>query len=88
MGPWGEVRARGLAIPPRQVVHFSSHAADSPRADDGGVVLSVLEVAGCAFVGFLYFAILATAVTRKTRRNPSQPAHPESDPRPGLDRVA
>jgi len=25
-------------------------------------VLSVLEVAGCAFVGFLYIAILATAV--------------------------
>jgi len=69
------------------VVHFSSWAADSPRVDDGGVVLSVLEVAGCAFVGFLYFAILATAVTRKTRRNPSQPAHPESDAHSELDPI-
>ena len=88
MGPWDEVRARGLAIPPRQVVHSSSYAALSPRVDDGGAVLSVVEVAGCAFVGFLYFAILATAVTRKTRRNPAQPAHPENDPRSELDRIA
>ena len=41
-------------------------------------MLSVLEVAGCAFVGFLYTAILATAITRKTRRHPTGPAHPEA----------
>jgi len=56
---------------------FSSPAALPPRALDEADLLSVLEVAGCAFVGFLYIAILATAVTRKTRRNPSQPAHPD-----------
>jgi len=46
----------------------------------GVALLSVLEVAGCAFVGFLYTAILATAITRKTRRHPTQPAHPENEP--------
>ena len=51
-------------------------------------MLSVLEVAGCAFVGFLYIAILATAVTRKTRRRTSQPAHPDNSPIPNLDRAA
>jgi hypothetical protein len=51
-------------------------------------LLSVLEVAGCAFVGFLYIAILATAVTRKTRRHPSGPAHPEDAPSSRPDRSA
>jgi hypothetical protein len=51
-------------------------------------VLSVLEVAGCAFVGFLYIAILATAVTRKTRRRTSQPAHPDTTGTPQFDRAA
>jgi hypothetical protein len=51
-------------------------------------VLSVLEVAGCAFVGFLYIAILATAVTRRTRPRSSQPAHPDTTTVPNLDRAA
>jgi len=48
-------------------------------------VLSILEIAGCSFVGFLYFAILATAVTRKTRRRPTQPAHPETGSPPHFE---
>ena len=50
-------------------------------------MLSVLEVAGCAFVGFLYIAILATAVTKKTRQRSTQPAHPESTALAGLERA-
>ena len=58
------------------------------RLFSGVVVLSFLEIAGCAFMGFLYTAILATAVTRKTRRNRGGPAHPDPTPPSRIDRAA